>query len=197
MVTSRHGGSLPADLAALRSLPGVGPYTARAVLAFAFERDVGVVDTNASRVITRAVAGGALSPAELQASADALAPPGSAWAWNQAVLDLGATVCTAQRPRCAECPLASTCAWHRRGGPDPAVRPRQAPRFEGSDRQARGRLLDALRSGPVPDVGAACGLCDDPVRASRLAAGLVADGFASWNGSALTLAAASPPPRFS
>ena len=148
-----HGGAFPDDLDGLLALPGVGPYTARAVLAFAFERDVGVVDTNVGRVLARR-AGRASRRREVQAAADAAGPPGEGWAHNQAMLDLGATVCVARRPACERCPVLATCAWGASGGqaPDPAVRSagvsgRQS-RFAGSDRQGRGRLVDALRSGP-------------------------------------------------
>jgi len=184
-VTSSHGGTLPSDLDGLLALPGVGPYTARAVLAFAFGRDVGVVDTNVARVLSRAYGSGA--PAALQDMADGAVPPGEGWAWNQALLDLGATVCTARAPRCGACPVAGVCSWRRRGGPDPWARRPVAPRFSGSDRQARGRLLDALRAGPVADVASACGLAADGGRAARIADGLVSDGFAEWRGPALTL----------
>jgi A/G-specific adenine glycosylase len=185
LVVERHGGRLPDDLDALLALPGVGPYTARAVLAFAFGRDVGVLDTNAARVVARAAAGRRLGRVEAQRLADSLVPPGEGWAWNQAMLDLGARVCTARAPRCDACPLASACAW-RGVGDDPApgsfgVSGRQS-RFEGSDRQGRGRLLDALRGGPVVEVAVACGWPEDPERASRVAAGLVAEGFAAWSG---------------
>jgi len=183
----RHGGELPDDLVALRALPGVGPYTARAVLAFAFERDVGVVDVNAARVIRRAVVGAGASPADVQRTADALVPPRRSWSWNQAVLDLGATVCTARAPDCARCPLRATCAWRAAGGPDPAAGRQRPQRFEGSDRQARGRLLDALRAGPVTDTAVASGLASDAARAARITASLVADGFAAWQGPTLTL----------
>jgi A/G-specific adenine glycosylase len=186
-VTARHHGRLPANLAALEALPGIGPYTARAVLAFAFEHDVGVVDINAGRVISRAVLGQAPGRSALQQAADGVVPTGRAWAWNQAVLDLGATVCTARRPKCDACPLRGVCAWRRHGGPDPAARPAPAPAFEGSDRQARGRLLDALRRGPVPDPAHACGCPGEPHRSARIAAALVTDGFAVWEGSVLTL----------
>ena len=80
---------------ALLELPGIGPYTARAVLAFAFERDVGVVDTNVARVLAR-WAGTSMTPAELQNRADDLVPPGEGWAWNQALFDLGASSCRAK-----------------------------------------------------------------------------------------------------
>jgi A/G-specific adenine glycosylase len=185
-VVGRHAGRVPDDLDALLALPGVGPYTARAVLAFAFERDVGVVDVNAARVLARAAAGRALGAAEVQVLADRLVPPGAGWAYNQAILDLGATVCTARRPRCADCPVAGSCAWAAAGRPPPdpalgragvATRPST---FAGSDRQGRGRLVTALRHGPVAagDVAATAGWADDPVRAERVAAGLVADGLA-------------------
>jgi len=114
-VAARPDGALPAELGALMALPGIGPYTARAVLAFAFGRDVGVLDTNAARVITRAAVGRPVARAALQRVADEVVPVGHGWEWNQAVLDLGATVCAA-RPACAACPLAAVCAWRRSGG---------------------------------------------------------------------------------
>src|SRR5207249_9662109 len=80
VVTDRHGGHLPGTLTELLALPGVGPYTARAVLCFAFERDVGVLDSNAARVLSRSVT----RRPTTQAQADELVPAGRAWAWNQA-----------------------------------------------------------------------------------------------------------------
>ena len=154
VVVERHGGALPDDLDALRALPGIGPYTARAVLAFAFERDVAVVDTNIARVLAR-VAGERLTLRAAQSLADSFVPRRAGWAWNQMLMDLGATVCR-PTPRCAECPLAVSCAWHRAGhpAPDPAigsagVSTRQAP-YDGSDRQRRGDVLRALHHGPRP-----------------------------------------------
>jgi len=186
VVMAAHGGELPDRLDALLALPGIGPYTARAVLAFAFERDVGVLDTNAARVLARAVAGQRLGRAEAQRAADALVPTGRGWAWNQAMLDLGATVCTARAPACGRCPLARACRWHQAGScwPDPAdgsggTSGRQS-RFEGSDRQGRGRLIDALRAAPVTIEGvpAACGWPTDEPRSRRVADGLILDGLA-------------------
>jgi A/G-specific adenine glycosylase len=190
-VVADHGGRLPDDLASLLALPGVGPYTARAVLAFAFERDhVGVLDTNAARLLARWT-GRSLKPKEAQAAADGAVPAGLGWAWNQAVLDLGATVCRARSPRCNECPVAAWCAWGRAGRPDPDPAVGSAgvsggqSRFEGSDRQGRGRLVDALRRGPVAaaDLAGAAGWPDDPERAERVARTLVVDGLAVLDGS--------------
>jgi A/G-specific adenine glycosylase len=173
LVVERHGGELPDDLGALLALPGVGAYTARAVLAFAFERDVGVVDTNIARVLARS-AGERLTPRRAQEVADAVVPDGHGWIWNQVLMDLGATVCRPV-PRCGDCPIGDVCRWSRAGFPDPdpavgsaGVSRRQAP-FDGSDRQARGRVLAALQSGPrrLDDF-------DDRIVATLVADGLVA-----------------------
>jgi A/G-specific adenine glycosylase len=196
-VVERHGGQLPDSLAELLALPGIGPYTARAVLVFAFERDHGVVDTNAARFVARAVAGRRLGPREVQDHADELVPLGRGWEWNQAVLDLGATVCVKRSPRCDGCPVADRCAWARSGfaAPDPAegsagTSGRQA-RFEGSDRQGRGRLVQALRTGPVEldRLADVTGWSDDPDRARRVADGLVGDGLAEYVDGQLALPA--------
>ena len=185
LVVADHGGAVPTDLGAVLALPGVGPYTARAVLAFAFECDVGVVDTNAGRVLSRAVAGRTLGPAEAQALVDAMVPRGGGWAFGQALLDLGATVCTSRAPGCTVCPIRRRCRWARSGCPDPDPARGSAgvsvaqDRFVGSDRQGRGRLVAALRVGPVPAGGlaTAAGWPDDPDRARRVADGLVLEGL--------------------
>jgi A/G-specific adenine glycosylase len=192
VVVERHGGTFPDDLEALLALPGVGPYTARAVLAFAFERDVGVIDANAARVLARWQAR-PLKRREAQDLADAAVPPGQGWSWNQAMLDLGATVCTARNPSCDACAVAATCGWARDGLPEPdpsvgtfGVSGPQS-RFADSDRQGRGRLVDALRSGPVTgaDLAAAMGWPADLERAERVAATLVADGLVRCSASGL------------
>ncbi|MGH9082615.1 MAG: A/G-specific adenine glycosylase, partial [Acidimicrobiales bacterium] len=195
-VVERHGGRVPPDLAALRALPGVGPCTGRAVLAFAFESDVGVVDTNVARVLARAVAGRPLRPAEAQDLADRLVPAGRSWRHNQAMLDLGALRCTSRRPACAGCPLRRRCRWAGAGWPQPdpalgsAATSRPQGTFAGSDRQGRGRLVEALRHRPVAAAGlaVAAGWPDDPGRALRVADGLVTDGLARWEEEALSLA---------
>jgi A/G-specific adenine glycosylase len=177
-ITDDHAGKVPDDLDALLRLPGIGAYTARAVLAFAFERRVGVLDVNAARVHAR-LNGRVVD----QATADAATPSRRAWAWNQAILDLGATVCTKRNPRCDVCPLTKQCAW-RGNGADPAGIGSRQSRFEGSDRQGAGRLVDALRAGSVSsapnDLAVTMGWPGDPERALRVAQSLVADGLAKW-----------------
>lgn len=190
-VVEDHDGTFPASLAELLALPGIGPYTARAILAFAFEHDAAVLDTNVARVLARQH-GRSLRVREAQALADALVPPTRGWWWNQAMLDLGALVCTKRTPRCAVCPVMSTCAW-RAVGVDPAIGSAAVSvpqsRFAGSDRQGRGRLVEALRRAPVrhDELARAMGWPDDPARARRVAATLVADGLVVQSGTTYSL----------
>jgi A/G-specific adenine glycosylase len=167
----------------------VGAYTARAVLAFAFEVPAAVVDTNIARVLAR-VTGLRLTARQVQDIADAWVPQGAVWRWNQSLMELGALVCR-PRPDCAQCPLAIVCNWHRgdHQDPDPAigtagVSTRQA-RFEGSDRQARGRLLAAVLAGAVAADNAASIMDRDAAAASRLIDGLVAEGLVARLGDEL------------
>jgi A/G-specific adenine glycosylase len=126
-------GGFPRDLAGLQELPGVGPYTASAVACFAFGAQLTTVDTNARRVFSRAFGRDHVDP-----------PAGRAYAFNQALFDLGATVCLARIPRCEACPLAEGCPSRgRRFEPER----KQGP-FQGSRRQARAQLLRDLHSGP-------------------------------------------------
>ena len=178
--------AFPADLAGLLALPGVGAYTARAVLAFAFEADAAVVDTNIARVFAR-VEGRRLTAREVQGAADAAVPRGEGWAWNQCLMELGATVCR-PRPECAGCPLVAMCAW-RGEGDDPAIGSagvsRRQSRFEGSERQARGRLLRSLAAAPVPVADAPRVIGHDS--ADRLVRDLCREGLVVRTGDVLHL----------
>jgi A/G-specific adenine glycosylase len=153
-IVDRHSGAVPDSLDDLLALPGIGAYTARAVLAFAYERDVAVIDTNIARVLAR-TSGARLTPKRAQATADELVPSGEGWAWNQILMDLGATTCR-PTPVCPECPVGSVCRWRQQGwpAPDPAVGSAgvsgKQSRFEGSDRQARGRVLSELVGRATP-----------------------------------------------
>jgi A/G-specific adenine glycosylase len=138
-------GGFPQSVDELRTLPGIGPYTARAVASFAFGVDVAAADVNVRRVVAR-THGVMPSGASVQELADALVPRGRVREWNQAMIDLGAEVCRARNPRCDECPLRRMCAWS--DGLRPQVKPRaKAPRFEDTSRYARGRVVQALRGG--------------------------------------------------
>jgi A/G-specific adenine glycosylase len=187
VITERHGGVVPDSLGALLALPGVGSYTAAAVASFAFGQRHAVLDTNVRRVLARLMRGSLRPPPSPTAMevrlAESLLPaePGLAPRWSVAVMELGALICTAERPRCPECPVVSGCAWHRAGQPadDPDLGRRRSQGYEGTDRQCRGRLLAVLRDahGPVPAVRLDAAWPDENQRARSLAS-LVADGLA-------------------
>jgi A/G-specific adenine glycosylase len=159
-VVERHGGVMPETVDELRALPGIGPYTAGAIACFAFEQDVGFIDTNIRRVLHRVFIGpevpeAGASARQLQDLADRAVPPGEGYDWNQALMEFGALQCTARKPACLTCPLQSACASF------PAIqtilatlarngyRRRQEEAFDGSNRYYRGRVIDALRTLPA------------------------------------------------
>ena len=183
-VTERFDGRVPDDLDELRSLPGVGDYTAAAVASFAYGRRAVVLDTNVRRVIGRvwsgqAYPGTAPTRAETALAASLLPDePTVAARWAVASMELGAVVCTARTPRCDACPVADACAWRRAGYPAWTGPPRRGQTYEGTDRQCRGALLAVLRSSDVPVSGdELAGAWPEPVQRDRALASLVADGL--------------------
>jgi len=153
-IANDHGDVVPDDVDTLLGLPGVGAYTARAVACFAYRKRVPVVDTNVRRVVARAVQGradaGNPSTVRDHAEVAALLPNDALAAeFSAALMELGATVCTARAPKCGICPLTA-CAWRDTGYPagDGPARPTQ--RYAGTDRQVRGKLLDVLRASAAP-----------------------------------------------
>lgn len=195
VVVEEHGGRLPADLAALGRLPGVGPYTARAVAAIAFGQPVGAVDTNVRRVLGRAVAGdAALAPALLQAVADAAVPRQRPGDWTHALMDVGATFCRPLRPRCGDCPVRPWCRFAAAAagiGGGRSARPRRAdPRFASTSRWLRGRILDRLRDAPAGEWTAIRETIGshDVGAVSRAVAALALDGLAELHPTDPTLA---------
>jgi A/G-specific adenine glycosylase len=183
LITTQYAGDVPASANELRSLPGVGAYTAAAVSSFAFGERHAVLDTNVRRVLARLVTGAARpAPAPTAAErqlAERLLPPGGRQAaqWSVGVMELGALVCTAVRPRCSHCPLAEQCAWVQHGQPAAPAR-RAAPGYHGSDRHCRGQLLAVLRaaSGPVP-AHALAAAWQNAEQRSRALGGLIDDGI--------------------
>ena len=166
-VMEQHGGRLPEDTASLRALPGIGPYTARAIQAIAFGRAVGPMDTNVRRVLGRVIAGhgsrwdrgGEMPLARLQGVADALVPAERPADWTAALMDIGSSLCRPRRPDCDACPLAGECRYFAKRGtaaaaaaPAPAPRPRgarEAPAaYESTTRWLRGRIVERLRDLP-------------------------------------------------
>jgi len=153
VIVAEHGGRVPADVAALEALPGVGPYTARAVAAIAFGLPAGALDTNVRRVLGRIVLGdpAAAPRRELQRLADAAVPRARAGDWTHAVMDVGALVCRPARPDCDACPARNWCRYRAMvaapaGGSSKPPRP--TPPFPTTSRWLRGRILDRLRAAP-------------------------------------------------
>lgn len=180
-IAHEHDGRMPDTLGGLLALPGIGQYTARAVLAFAHRVDVAVVDVNVSRVLSR-LEGRPMKARELQLFADELVPEGLGWEWNQVMMDFGARLCTVRNPSCGGCPVRRQCRWHGEGddpAPVSAGASRPQGRFEGSDRQARGRAMRAVGDGTrsEAEVIALMGLDDDRGRARTLIGALVDEGL--------------------
>ena len=188
ILVERHGGVVPSELVELRALPGVGDYTAAAIVSFAHGGRAPVIDTNVKRVFARVWGGeaqprgGAVSALE-RVLADRILPADSARAseWAVASMELGAIVCTARSPRCDACPIADRCAWRAAGYPasDLVKRPSQA--WHGTDRQVRGGILAVLRGAQEPL--ALDGLDAVPAdQFGRALASLVADGLVTEYG---------------
>jgi A/G-specific adenine glycosylase len=190
----RFNGAIPSSVEDLLSLPGVGPYTAGAVACFAFERDVGFVDTNIRRVLHRLVYGPDLpepkaSEREIDVLARSSVPAGRGYFWNQALMELGATICRARATECLLCPVSEWCA--SRGQMPAAIaaakapaRPAQLP-FEQTSRYFRGRIIHHLRSAPAEgltatELATAIDPSRDPGRPAwtlQYLAGLISDGL--------------------
>jgi A/G-specific adenine glycosylase len=182
-VVDRHGGVVPDDVAALEALPGIGTYTARAVVCFGYGRPQPVVDTNVRRVVARLAHGSAEAgnarAADL-ADIAALTPedPERAARFSVAAMELGALVCVAGTPRCGACPVRDLCAWRLAGSPPHEGPPRRVQKFAGTDRQVRGRLLDVLRAAHGPVEGAALEPAwDDAAQRGRCLDSLLTDGL--------------------
>ncbi|MCM6772840.1 A/G-specific adenine glycosylase [Nocardia sp. CDC159] len=182
VLAAEHGDEVPADVEVLLGLPGIGAYTARAVACFAYGQRVPVVDTNVRRVVARAVHGRAEAgnPAARDLlETEALLPhdiPRAA-KFSAALMELGALICTARTPTCANCPLPH-CAWVTAGRPASTVT-RRVQKYDGTDRQARGRLLDVLRAAPDPVERPALDLAwtRDPGQRDRALDSLLTDGL--------------------
>jgi A/G-specific adenine glycosylase len=187
MMVDRFDGEVPRTLNELLELPGVGPYTARAVLTFAFDADVAVVDTNVARVLAR-ISGKVLNARASQEMADAWLPVGFSRDWNQVMMDFGATVCTARKAHCEGCPVFAQCVW--KGGVDNEMDPAKTSaftskpqaKFAGSDRQARGKLMKALTvSGVSQERLTVVMEIADAERAVRLVQALVKEGLVEYS----------------
>ena len=184
VIAEKFDGAVPADVEKLKSLPGIGDYTARAVACFAFGLTVPVVDTNVRRVYARAVQGRflALPRAGEREDVAALLPEENAPVFSAGLMELGALVCTARTPLCDQCPLVSECAWVAAGKPAPdgdELRRKKTQKFAGTDRQVRGKIMKVLREAtePVPQETIDL-IWPDAAQRSRALFSLLDDGLA-------------------
>lgn len=183
-IVEKFNGEVPSDVDDLLSLPGVGPYTARAIAVFAYRGHEPVVDTNIRRVIARHNQGNAdqgppSTKRDLEAMEALLPSPELSPAFNAGIMELGALVCTARNPRCEVCPIAQTCAWKNAGYPE-HVGPKKTvqKKYEGSDRQARGAVMKALRDAHSTVSSAELEtVWDDKAQLGRAITGLLKDGL--------------------
>lgn len=193
-IVERHGGAVPSGIDDLLALAGVGPYTASAVRAFAFRQRTPVLDTNTRRVLARldgtATIGANITRVERARAEVALpAEPEESAVWNEALMELGALVCT-PKPACEACPVAEMCAWRAAGYPDdpaPVARPQA---WTGTDRQARGRIMALLRdveTASVDEALAVACVSDDETQPARALASLAADGLVTVDGGRVRL----------
>lgn len=187
-IVEAHDGEVPADHDDLLALPGVGEYTAAAIASFAFGARHVVLDTNVRRVLARAVSGveqpaPSLTRAERDLAAELLPDESISATWAVAVMELGALVCTAKSPACADCPLLAQCAWVAAGRPAYDGPPRRGQAWAGTDRMVRGRVMALLREtdGSVSRERVA-GVWHDGAQLERCLASLLADGLVAPDG---------------
>jgi A/G-specific adenine glycosylase len=194
-VVQEHGGRMPRAADDLRRLPGVGPYTSAAIRCFAYEEPVGLVDTNHRRVLGRLFVGpdgGKGAAPDFEVLAERALPKAQPWAWNQALMDLGATVCTAKAPACERCPVARWCPSRLgpgvREAPASYVVGRQG-RFEGSNRWYRGRITRVLGTaeGAMTTAELLAGVGGDAGAVGPALEGLVRDGMVVRDGDGVRL----------
>ena len=183
-IRDEHGGEVPETFELLRALPGVGDYTASAVLAFAFGRRQPVLDTNVRRVLARLVSGVEVPPQAVTVAertlATGLLPDDEATAatWSVALMELGALVCSASTPRCEDCPVRGSCAWLVAGRPPYDGPPRRGQAWSGTDRQCRGRLMALARDSVRPVSGRTITRAwPDQIQRERCLDSLLADGL--------------------
>lgn len=196
VVIRNHGGRMPSNRDQLQALPGIGQYTSGAIAAFAFRQRVGMVDTNIRRVLGRAVVGyrGSINDSAMEGIAATLVPAKRPDEWQHALMDLGATVCVARRPKCEICPLQTVCRSY------PAIlsarlRRQASPpiRFEESDRFVRGKILSFLTRQARISLNTLQRRLERsakiaPVRTRRAAAALCRDGLVAQKGPFLSIA---------
>lgn len=179
-ISENFGGHVPANQTQLRSLPGVGEYTAAAIMAFAFSERSLVLDINIRRLFARQLDGvesPTAAPTQSERAArEKLIPKKNPHLWAAATMELGALICTAKQPRCGHCPIAATCAWRSLDYP-PSSQPKRTQSWHGTDRQCRGVIVQALRDNEKLTQKEIALLWDVPSQVERALHTLIEDGL--------------------
>lgn len=185
-ITEQHAGAVPSSYEALVALPGVGDYTAAAIVSFAFGGRALVMDVNIRRFLARYFRGEATAPAHITAAeremARALVPWNEPATWAAATMELGQTICTARDPACDRCPVAAGCAWLGAGKPGAEQRTTRPQKYEGTDRYVRGLIMARLREGPADMAELRALRPMDPIQLDRALDSLISDGLVDPSG---------------
>lgn len=188
IISRDFAGKVPDTEAELRSLPGIGEYTAAAIAAFAFDTKSLVLDINIRRLFARVLDGVEApkpsSTKEERIARTQLIPNEEAHVWAAATMELGALICTSRNPKCDLCPLASVCQWKALGYP-PSDLPRRTQGWHGTDRQCRGVIVQALRENAALSKHELENLWHDQSQIEKALTTLVEDGLISFNESSL------------
>ena len=196
IISEEYAGVVPDDEGVLRSLPGIGEYTAAAVAGFAYGKRSVVLDTNIRRVLARAYGGEALPSPHITAAERGMAADlvptlvAEAVIWNQSTMEMGAVICRVRDHDCDACPINDLCAWREAGFPgDIYAGQRRTQGWEGTDRQARGRIMSVLRDseGELVPMAALLKLGASDSQMVRAIDGLITDGLAVRRGDAIGL----------
>lgn len=180
---------VPNSLVSLRSLPGVGEYTAAAIMAFAFNEPALVLDTNIRRLFARLIDGvqyPTATPSKLERELRMTLIPTDGAKWAAATMEFGALLCTSQKPKCDVCPLRQECAWRAAGYPK-SEWVRKSQSWDGTDRQCRGTILQALRENEKLSTSALKKLWRESSQVERALNTLIADGLIETTGKSYRL----------
>ena len=180
IIASQHNNQVPKTEAELRNLPGVGEYTAAAIMAFAHKKRSLVLDVNIRRLFSRALDGEGFPSLHItnqeRKSRTALIPT-NAHTWAAATMELGALICTAVKPKCETCPLSNSCLWRAKGYPPSQTQKKRAQKWHGTDRQCRGTIIEHLRTNENASTKNLQTLWQDHSQLEKCLASLIKDGL--------------------
>jgi A/G-specific adenine glycosylase len=190
IIAKEFNNQVPQTLEDLRKLPGVGEYTAAAIMAFAHKKESLVLDVNIRRLFSRLLDGQELPPLHItkteRQSRNELIPK-QAHTWAAATMELGALICTATKPKCEICPLAHSCLWRASGYPPSQTTKKKVQKWHGTDRQCRGVVIEHLRHTKKADQAKLAELWDNESQLEKCLAALLKDGLITQKNKSFSL----------